>query len=321
MTTRITPGRAASWLERFASGLCLTLLASAVLFAAEAQAQEPAPAPAPAPAPRAAGDGPALWAIRDADSTIYLFGALHMLRPGTAWGSDKVDAAFNSASEVWFEVVNPDDQAALAPIMGQYGLSPDKPLSSLLTADELARLDAAARSVGASAAQMDPMRPWLAALMVGSAPLTRAGFDPAQGVDLNLRGRALAAGKTVRGFETVDQQIGGLARMSEAGQLAYLRHYLSSDSMAAPAMERAVAGWIAADLDVVADFARQNGKAISMEAHQIFLAGRNADWADQIQTLLQGSGTAFVAVGTAHLVGDDSLPALLEARGIPVVRE
>jgi hypothetical protein len=321
MTTSIALGRAASRLERFAAGLCLSLVASAFLFAGGALAQEPAAAPVPVPAPRAEGDGPALWAIRDADSTVYLFGTFHMLRPGTAWGSEKVDAAFDSASEVWFEVVNPDDQAALAPIMSQYGLSPDKPLSSLLTADELTRLDTVARSLGASAAQMDLMRPWLAAMMVGSAPLARAGFDPAQGVELNLRGRAVAAGKTVRGFETIDQQVGGLARMSEAGQLIYLRHYLSSDSMAAPAMERGIAGWVAGDLDIVAGFARQNGRDISEEAHEVFLARRNADWADQIQTLLEGSGTAFVAIGAAHLVGDDSLPALLEARGVRVVRE
>lgn len=320
MTTSITLGRAASCLERFAAGLCLTVVASAVLFAAEAQAQAAAPAAAPTPAARAAGDGPALWVIRDADSTVYLFGTFHMLRSGTAWGSDKVDAAFDSASEVWFEVTNPDDQAALAPIMGQYGLSPETPLSSLLTAEELARLDAAARGLGASAAQMDPMRPWLAAMMVGSAPLARAGFDPAQGVELNLRGRAVAAGKTVRGFETIDQQIGGLARMSEAGQLTYLRHYLSSESMAAPAMERAVAGWIAGDLGALERFADDNGRSISEETHQVFVARRNADWADQIETLLQGSGTAFIAVGAGHLVGEDSVQTLLAADGVTATR-
>ncbi len=319
MTNPTALGRAAACLEHFAAGLCLTLVACAFLFAAEAQAQEASAAPVPAA--RAEGDGPALWVVRDADSTVYLFGTVHMLRPGTAWGSDKVDAAFDSATEVWFEITNPDDQAALGPIMGQYGLSPDRPLSSLLSADERAQLDAAAAALGASAAQLEPMRPWLAAVMVGTAPLTRAGFDPALAVELNLRGRAVAAGKTVRGFETLDQQIGGLARMSEEGQLAYLRHYLSSDSMAAPAMDRTVAGWIAGDLDVIADFTRQNGKDISVEAHQLFLAGRNADWADQIQTLLQGSGTAFLAVGTAHLVGDDNLPDQLEARGVRVVRE
>ncbi|KAK0357763.1 hypothetical protein LTR94_038113, partial [Friedmanniomyces endolithicus] len=57
------------------------------------------------------------------------------------------------------------------PLVQQYGLSPDKPLSSILTAEEMAELDAAARTVGMSAAQLDPMRPWLAGLTLSVAPL------------------------------------------------------------------------------------------------------------------------------------------------------
>lgn len=44
MTTSIALGRAASCLSQFASGLCLTLVASAFLYAAEAQAW-PVPEP------------------------------------------------------------------------------------------------------------------------------------------------------------------------------------------------------------------------------------------------------------------------------------
>ncbi len=308
-------GQAANGLGAFASGLCLTLAASAVLFAAEAQAAE-TPQPPAAPAPRAAGDGPALWVVRDADSTIYLFGTVHLLRPGTAWGSDKVDAAFDSASEVWFEIADPDDQAALMPVIQQFGVSQEGPLSSRLSAEEKVDLDRAVRAMGADPAQIDPMRPWFAALMIGMTPLAEAGFDPGQGVEMNLRSRALAAGKAIKGFETVAQQMLGLARMSDAGQLIYLRHTLARYDRAVLDLDRAVAGWAAGDLDAMAEYAHENGRAISEETHQIFLARRNADWADQIETLLAGSGVAFIAVGAAHLGGDDSVQALLARKGV-----
>lgn len=138
---------------------------------------------------------------------------------------------------------------------------------------------------------------------------------------MNLRARALAAGKPIHGFETLDQQIGGLARMSDEGQMTYLRHYLKTYASAADDLDRAVAGWSVGDQTAMDDFARQNGRAISEETHQVFMAGRNADWVDQIETLLKGSGTAFIAVGAAHLAGDDSLQELLAARGIAVTRE
>ena len=324
MNLQIALGRAASRLQSIGFGVAVGLAASVAFLAVDAHAAETPPAAAPivpAPIARAAGDGPALWVIRDADSTTYLYGTIHMLKDGTAWGSDKVDAAFDSASNVWFEVANPDDPSALGPLFQQYAMSPDKPLSSWLTPQEQAALDTAVRVVGMSPAQIDPARPWFAALMIATGPLTAAGFSPENSVELNLRARALAAGKSIHGLETLDQQVGGLARMSDEGQMIYLRSYLSTYATAADQMQRAVAGWSTGDTTAMDRFAFENGRAISEEVHQIFLAKRNADWADQIEGLLKGSGVSFIAVGAAHLAGDDSLQALLAAKGITVTRE
>ena len=125
-------------LSRTALGAVFGLgLAGAVAFQPVAAFAPAAVAPASAvrAVPQAEGTGPALWVVRDADSTLYLFGTVHVLRPTTAWGSARVDAAFDSADQVWFEISNPDDQAAIMPLIQQHGLSPDRPLSSLLTAE------------------------------------------------------------------------------------------------------------------------------------------------------------------------------------------
>ena len=188
-----------------------------------AQAQPAAPAASPAPIQ---GQGPALWVVKDADSTLYLFGSVHVLRPTTGWASPRVQAAFDSASDIWFEISNPDDQAAIVPLIQQRGLSLDTPLSSRLTPEENTQLDEAAKAMGASAAQLQPMRPWLAALSLSVAPLVKAGYDPKSGVELVLKARAEAAGKPVHGFETIDKQIGILADLPDDVQLAFLRETL-----------------------------------------------------------------------------------------------
>lgn len=325
MNLQTVLGRAASRLESAAAGLLIGLAAGTVMLAvpaqaAEAPAQPPLNQAAPAPVARAAGDGPALWVVRDADSTVYLYGTVHMLKPGTAWGSDKVDAAFDSASELWLEVTNPEDQSELGPIFQQYGLSPDRPLSSWLTPEEKAQVDAAVAGSGLSPAQIDPVRPWFAALMLGTGPLKAAGYDTNLGVELHFRARAEAAGKRLRGLERAGQQIGGLAGMSDEGQMVYLRHYLSTWDRAASDLDAAVAGWLVGDEAAMIRFAYENGRAISEETHQIFLARRNADWANQIETLMQGSGVSFIAVGAAHLHGADRVQDLLAARGLTVTR-
>ena len=309
--------------SRFAAGLAViaAFWASPDLASAQVVAAAPVPAAVAATVLPATGEGPALWVVKDADSTIYLFGTVHVLRPTTAWGSAKVDAAFASASDIWFEISNPDDQAAMIPLVQQYGLSPQTPLSSLLTPAELADLDVAAQTIGVSAAQLDPFRPWMAGLMLSVAPLKKAGYDPASGVELILKARALEAGKPVHGFETLDSQIRVLATLPDDIQLEFLKSTLKDFDGATTELDAMVTAWSTGDVATLKHVAVDEMKAEAPEIYDALLVRRNAGFADQIQGLLAGSGTAFVAVGAAHLAGDDSVQKMLEHRGVTVERE
>ena len=295
-----------------AGGLALFVAIAGV--PADALAQTTAPAAA-APIQ---GEGPALWVVKDADSTLYLFGSVHVLRPTTGWASPRVEAAFDSASDIWFEISNPDDQAAIMPLIQQHGLSPETPLSSRLTPEENAELDAAAQAMGASAAQLQPMKPWLAALSLSVAPLVKAGYDPKSGVELVLKARAEAAGKPIHGFETIDKQIGILAGLPEDVQMAFLRETLKDYENAVTLLDTMVEAWAKGDVGTLDRVMVEEMKEASPALYQALLVDRNTDWADQIQTLLEGSGTAFIAVGAGHLTGDESVQAILQQRGVTV---
>ncbi len=306
----------ASTLVRGAAGVAGGLALYFALTGQPALAQEAAPAAQPA----IQGDGPALWVVKDADSTLYLFGTVHVLRPTTGWASARVNAAFDSADQVWFEISNPDDQAAVMPLVQQYGLSPDKPLSSLLSAEEIAELDVAAKTVGMSAAALDPMRPWLAGLTLSVAPLVKAGYDPASGVEMALKARAEAAGKPIKAFETIDKQIRILATMDEPLQLEFIRQTLEDFDDAVEMLDGMVDAWSRGDVNELDRVVVEDMKESAPGVYKAILVDRNTDWANQIETLLEGSGTAFIAVGAAHLAGDDSVQAMLTQRGVDVER-
>lgn len=314
-TTTVSLGRAA-----FGVALGLGLAAALLAGAPKAFAQDAAPAHDHAVVVQATGEGPALWSVSDADSTIYLFGTVHVLRPDTPWGSAKVDAAFDASQNVIFEISNPDDQAALMPLIQQYGLSPQTPLSSLLTPEELAALDTAARSIGGSAAQFDAVRPWLVALSLSVAPLVRAGYDPNSGVELILKHRAEEAGKPVTGLETIDRQVEILAGLSQETQLAFLRSTLEDFDEATTELDTLVDAWATGDVETINRVGVIDMRTASQEVYDALLTRRNSVWADQIQSILAGSGTTFIAVGSAHLAGDDSVQEILEARGVEVTR-
>ena len=299
------------------SAAALTAVLLAPTTPAFAQAAPAAADPA-AVAVAPAGSGPRLWVVKDADSTLYLFGTVHVLKPETPWGTAQVDRAFASADEYWFEIADLSDQSGVMPIIQAKGVSPDRPLSSLLTADEMADLDAAARTVGATAAQLDPLRPWLASLQLALASIQKAGYVAANGGDQILHARAAATGKPIKGFETAPQQIGFIADMSEEAQLAMLRSGLKEFDQAPEFLGRMVGAWSTGDVDGLDALIGQEMKAESPEMYEVMLTRRNTDWTNQIVTLLEGSGTAFISVGAGHLAGADSVQAMLAKRGVTV---
>lgn len=305
--------------SRLRSILTVGTALSALLVAPSAMAQAPS-APSAAVVAAPAGSGPALWVVKDEDSTLYLFGTVHVLKPDTPWGTARVDQAFASADEYWFEIADLNNQDGVLPLIQAKGISPDRPLSSLLTAEEMADLDAAARTVGASAAQLEPLRPWLASLQLALASITKAGYVPANGGDQILHARAAATGKPIKGFETAPQQIGFIADMSEEAQLAMLRSGLKEFDQADAMLGRMVSAWATGDVDGLDALIGQEMKAESPEMYAVMLTRRNQAWADRIQTLLAGSGTAFISVGAGPLAGADSLQAQLEQRGVRAER-
>lgn len=263
---------------------------------------------------------PAIWVVRDQDTTLYLFGTIHVMKPQTKWRSPRFEAAFDSASQLVLEVKNPEDQAAVLPLIRKHGLSPDRPLTSLLSGEDLARLDAAARSVGLSAAQLNPMRPWLASLSLAAAPLRRAGYDPASGIDPVLRSQAAAAGMTISGLETLDEQVRLLAGFPEEGQLGYLKRSLDDFDDGAEQLQLLVDAWLDGDVVAIERIGLAPMRQMGERVYQALLVERNRAWADEIALMLDDSGTAFIAIGALHLAGEDSVQRMLETRGLTVDR-
>jgi uncharacterized protein YbaP (TraB family) len=271
--------------------------------------------------PLGAAAEPALWAIRDADSTIYLFGTVHYLRPQTAWRSAKVDAALGSARELVLEVpVDEADSAAVATAVQALGVDAAHPLSARISAKDRARLAIAAKSLGLNAQALEPMRPWLAALTLSVVPAIRAGYDPQAGVEQALSRLAREHGAAVSGLETASQQLRFLADLPEAAQVEFLSSTLDDVDGAVREIDALVKAWTAGDLKTLeAEFVGKT-KADYPELYDVLIVRRNSAWADALKAKLAGSGVSFVAVGAGHLVGPDSVQAELAKRGVTVQR-
>jgi len=261
---------------------------------------------------------PAMWVIKDADSTIYLIGTLHLLKHDTEWNAEKVKKTVHDATELWLEVADFDNEAALAPLMAKFGIDPQHPLSSRLNGEQRQKLEKIAGTYAIPVASLQPMRPWLAALVLAVGPIMKAGYDPKAGVERVLNAQALAEGDKIRGFETAEEQIQILASLSDAEQIAFLNSILDDLEKGLDLLDKLAKAWINGDLDTITRLAVDDMTKEAPTVYQKLIVQRNIAWSEKIAAMLKGSGVQQIAVGAAHLVGPDSVQAQLAKRGIKV---
>jgi len=271
----------------------------------------------PAQAPNDAD--PALWVVKDADTTIYLFGTIHVLKPGLTWFDEAVKTAFDKSDQLVLEMVEPD-KATMQQIVLKNGFSPTGPtLTEQLPADKRGAYLKAIADLGAPPQAFDRMKPWLAAVTLSIAPLQKQGYDPANGPEKVLTEAARSEGKPVEGLETAEQQIGYFNGLSPKAQIEFLASTVDELPKAGEEMAKMVDEWAHGDPDALARDMNESLKD-SPEVAKTLLTDRNGRWASWIKQRLAKPGTIFMAVGAGHLAGDDSVQAQLAKQGIKAQR-
>lgn len=262
---------------------------------------------------------PALWVVRDDDTTIYLFGTVHVLKPGLSWFDEAVRAAFDRSDTLVLELVMPEapEMAALVQEIGT--LPPGRTLPETLSAGERERLKAALAEGGVPAHSLDRAEPWIAALTLAGLPLEKLGYRDADGAEAVLAEAARQSGKPVVGLETAREQFGYFDRLSPPAQQALLQRTLASLPETGTEIERTVGAWRKGDADTLAAMLNDELRA-APEIADALLVQRNRRWAEWIAGRMGKPGTVFVAVGAGHLAGDASVQAELAKRGFKVER-
>ncbi|GAA4002897.1 TraB/GumN family protein [Sphingomonas humi] len=297
------------------------LLGSALGLAAPSMAQTAAPAPAPAPAAAKLPDtDPALWVVKDADTTIYLFGTFHALDGKTDWFNDGVKKAFDSSSKVYLEVVKPEDPAAIAPLMQKYAIATDgKPLTSKLSDKGKKDFAAALAELGAPPTAFDTFKPFFASMMLSVLQAQKLGKTGEQGAEAIITAAAKQVNKPVDQLETLDFQMSMFDALPEAEQVRLLEYTASTIDETPALFARMTKLWNDGDAEGFAKLINEMQSQSPM-LYDVLLAKRNATWAKWIDNRLKEPGTVFIAVGAGHLAGKDSVQDYLAKSGIKTAR-
>lgn len=264
---------------------------------------------------------PFLWAVAGEHNTVYLLGSVHVLHASDRALPPPAEAAYADA-EVIVEELDPflaQAQIFSAEVVALQFLPPGKSLAALIGAELNQQLLAAAKPVGLDPEYVDRMQPWYVATLLTSLRQMAAGYTAEDGVDMQIAQRARRDQKPLVGLETVAEQLGFFAAMSQQQQIEMLRESLD-DAAAEQELQELTEAWRRGDLAAL-EASLMEGLEEMPELFERIVVQRNHAWLGRIEQMLADPEQDYLVVtGALHLVGPQGLVELLRERGYRMTR-
>jgi len=258
---------------------------------------------------------PALFVVRDADSTLYLYGTVHALPHNAPWANAAVRSALSESDEVWTESNMSEDSSRqfAEDLISSMATPAETPLSNRLPAAQRTTLRYASKALDID---LNRLAPWQAALLLMSWGGEHGGRAIGAGVDVQVAAAAREEGKPLRWLEELD--VADFAALPDDTQLQFLMFVL--DGMRDRQSLSLEELWARGDLAAMEETQLARMAAAYPAFYQWIAVARNNAWMDVLLRELEGAGVDFVAVGAGHLLGADSLVEQMRARGYAVER-
>lgn len=289
------------------------------LFAPLAQADQPTAAQTTASPYRTV-----LWKVSDTDNSVYLLGSFHLLKADDYPLPKIIDAAFEDAESLMFELppgamTSPET----ATVMQKYAAYENgDSLSKVLPKATYDKLSAMVTASGASIQSVEQTEPWAISLGMVVGMSQAMGFRPELGLDQHLMERATKVNKPAVGLETAEDQMKALDSIPYAEQAHGLNEFLADPMKTGKDMLEMHAAWRAGDIEKLDGEMRVKMQTETPESYRVLNLNRNANWLPQVEARLieSHSDDTLVVVGALHLLGEDGLVERLKAKGYKVER-
>ena len=262
---------------------------------------------------------PALWAVSDPDTTVYLFGTIHLLPSDLKWRTAKLDQAMANSQQLVVEtIIDEKNPTKLMSALASIGLAKGlPPLIERVPPAKRPALAAAIKRSGVPEKAFTGMKTWMAAFLLLSNQFKELGLSG--GVDGVLRNDFLAHNKPIGELETNLEQLSFFDRLPESAQLNLLDGAIEDTSSMKQEFGGMLGAWSRGDVKGIAKTFDRD-LAASPELRDNLIRQRNANWARWIEKRMAQPGAVLVAVGAGHLSGPGSVIETLKKDGYKVER-
>ena len=264
---------------------------------------------------------PALWQVSDRDTTVYLFGTIHLLPKDYPWRTATFDKAVAGSQTLVVEtIIDTAKPQALAGELARLGFRAGlPPLATRVPAQKRPLLESAIAKTGIPRPAFDRMETWAAAFMLLGTQFKDLGLTGEAGVESVLRNSFIQAGKPVDQLETNTEQLSMFDTLPEAAQRALLEGAIDTPAEMRGQFQDMLAAWARGDVASIGATFNEDLSG-SPELREALLRRRNVNWSGWIKRRMAAPGSVFVAVGAGHLAGPDSVVSMLQKDGYRVRR-
>lgn len=275
---------------------------------------------------------PFLWEFHKPDSEVvsYVFGTIHVNDPGITKLHPLIRDAFQSAQSVWFEIDFTRDAATQTKAIT---LPAGEHLTDHVSAETVKRIEERVQKLSPSLSRtaLPEFRVimWPIALANIEAQIKNLGVLP---MDMQLQAEASMASKKTGGLEDASSQLKPLTELPIEQQREFLEASLDvmdeDDAQGVSQLDNLVRLYAAGDEGQLHEYLQRELQRpkVSDELKKLFvetlLIGRNHKMVEAISARVQAApkDVHFVAVGTAHLIGEGSVIEGLRKAGFEVRR-
>ncbi|WP_230516931.1 MULTISPECIES: TraB/GumN family protein [unclassified Janthinobacterium] len=279
-----------------------------------------------AEAPSVAQNRGALFKVRDASHTLFLFGTIHVGAPDFYPLEPTVTQALNGAGALALEIdPGADPRKAVSAVL-KYGMeAPGSKVPADCRQTLAPRLAPLLQKYGIPVASVAPMKPWMLASVLAIGEFSTLGYRSDLAVDNYLSQQAKARKIPVVELESMEGQMALFGAMSPLDQCRFLEDGVASieDQEQSQEAREIADAWRTADaaaFDKLAAKAATDPSFAAQFVQKVLLDGRNPALADGIANLLAREKSSLAAIGVLHLVGAKSVPDLLRKKGLKVER-
>lgn len=244
----------------------------------------------------------------------YLFGTMHILCADEVTLSDSLKAVIAGCDKVYFEI-NLGDMTAMLSAMKYMQMNDGATLNDLLTPAEYHKVEDYFHK-HASTLPFGMLQRFKPMLISGLIEEQGLGCATTDGMELMIMKQLRPYNKPVDGLETVEFQAKLFDSIPYAEQARQLVDYIDSAEENKKMSRDLAELYKKQDLDKIDELSRKGDPG--MEKYMdLLLYDRNRKWAKTLPDLFSGH-SLLVAVGAAHLPGDNGVIDLLRRQGYTV---